>query len=96
MKPFMKTCYKCKANVKVAKCIKENIELNCMKCSNCGEEYFTSSELLKFDILGGKKSLVRKFGELHGGTIETISGGPELGAAIDAVERLLRARWGES
>jgi CRISPR/Cas system-associated protein Cas10 (large subunit of type III CRISPR-Cas system) len=64
MKPFMKTCYKCKNNVKIATCIKENIELNCMKCTTCGEEYFTSSELLKFDILSGKKSLVRKFGEL--------------------------------
>ena len=53
------------------------------------------------ELLGAKKRKamrweVRKFGELHGGTIETISGGPELGAAIDAVERLLRARWGES
>ena len=64
MKPFMKTCYKCKSSVKVAKCIKEGIELNCMRCSNCSEEYFTSSELVKFDILSGKKSLVRKFGEL--------------------------------
>jgi len=54
MKPFMKTCYKCKSAVKVAKCTKENIELNCMKCTSCGEEYFTSSELMKFDTITQK------------------------------------------
>lgn len=69
MKPFMKTCYKCKSDVKVAKCTKESIELNCMKCSNCGEEFFTSSELTKFDILTGKRKLVRKFGTLGDSTI---------------------------
>lgn len=69
MKKFMKICYKCGNKVKVAKCIKEGVSLNCLKCQKCGEEYFTSSELIKFDILTGKRKLVRKFGVLGDSTI---------------------------
>jgi Zn-finger nucleic acid-binding protein len=54
MKPFMKTCYKCNVDVKIAKCKKEEIELDCLRCPKCGEEYFTSSELTKFDLLTGR------------------------------------------
>ena len=64
MKKFMKTCYKCGTDVKVAKCIKEGVSLNCLKCPKCSEEYFTSSELIKFDIKTGKRKMVRKFGIL--------------------------------
>ena len=60
----MKTCYTCSTDVKIATCVKEGIELNCLKCPTCGEEYFTSSELIKFDILTGKRKLIRKFGAL--------------------------------
>ena len=66
---FMKTCYKCGDSVKVSKCTKEGITLNCLKCTKCGEEYFTSSELVKFDILSGKRKMVRKFGVLGESTI---------------------------
>jgi CRISPR/Cas system-associated protein Cas10 (large subunit of type III CRISPR-Cas system) len=69
MKQFMKTCYKCNVDVKIAKCIKENVELNCLKCPKCGEEYFTSSELIKFDILTGRRKMIRKFGVLGDSTI---------------------------
>lgn len=69
MRKFMKTCYKCNSPLKVSKCIKEGITLNCLRCQKCGEEYYTSSELLKFDILTGKKELVRKFGVLGDSTI---------------------------
>jgi hypothetical protein len=69
MKQFMKKCYKCNSEVKVSKCVKEGITLNCLKCPKCGEEYFTSSELIKFDILTGKKELIRKFGVLGDSTI---------------------------
>lgn len=51
MKRFMKTCYKCGADVKVAKCIKEGVELNCLKCPKCKEEYFTSSEFKRVLIV---------------------------------------------
>ncbi len=64
MKKFMENCYKCKTNVKISKSIKEGIELNCLKCPKCGEEYFTSSELVKFDILKGNRKMIRKFGSL--------------------------------
>ncbi len=64
MKPFMKTCYKCNTNVKTATCVKEGVELHCLRCPKCKEEYFTSSELIKFDILTGRRAMVRKFGVL--------------------------------
>ena len=69
MKQFMKTCYKCDTNVKISTCVKEGIKLHCLKCPKCGEEYFTSSELTKFDILSGRKKMVRKFGVLGDSTI---------------------------
>lgn len=69
MKKFMKTCYKCGTDVKLTKCTKEGVSLNCLKCPKCGEEYFTSSELIKLDILTGKRKLVRKFGVLGDSTI---------------------------
>ena len=69
MKKFMKACYKCGTDVKISKCIKEGIALGCLKCPKCGEEYFTSSELTRFDILTGKRKLVRKFGVLGDSTI---------------------------
>jgi hypothetical protein len=64
MKKFMKTCFKCGTNVKAAKCIKEGVSLNCLKCPKCDEEYFTSSELIKFDIMTGRRKMIRKFGLL--------------------------------
>ncbi len=61
---FMKTCYRCAVNVEVATVVKEGVELRCLKCPKCGEEYFTSSELVRFDILTGRRKMVRKFGVL--------------------------------
>ncbi len=69
MKKFMKTCYKCGTDVTVARCIKEGVTLNCLKCQNCGEEYFTSSELMKFDIQTGRRKMVRKFGIVGDSTV---------------------------
>ena len=60
----MKTCYKCGTNIQAGKCIKEGVTLDCLKCPKCGEEYFTSSELIKFDIKTRRRQLVRKFGIL--------------------------------
>lgn len=68
MKKFMKTCYLCGTEVKSARCRKEGVLLNCMRCPKCGEEYFTSSEILKFDIKTGRRSMVRKFGTLGDST----------------------------
>ena len=41
MKPFMKTCYKCKVKVKVGTVVKEGITMNCMICPKCNEKFFT-------------------------------------------------------
>ena len=57
LKQFMKICYKCNTNIKVSASVKEGIELHCLKCPTCGEEYFTSSALTKFDILSGRKKI---------------------------------------
>jgi len=65
----MKTCYKCGNKIKQVNIIKEGVNINCLKCLKCGEEYFTSSELIKFDIKKGRRSLVRKFGVLGDSTI---------------------------
>ena len=65
----MEKCYKCGTAVKVSKCIKEGISLNCLKCAECGEEYFTSSELIKFDIKTGRRKLIRKFGIVGDSTV---------------------------
>jgi len=67
-KKVMEICYKCGTGVKVTKCVKEGVNLNCLKCPKCGEEYFTSSELVKFDIKTGKRKLIRKFGILGDST----------------------------
>ena len=65
----MKTCYKCGTDVKVAKRTKEGITMDSLKCTKCAEEYFTSSELIKFDIKTGKRKMVRKFGTLGDSTV---------------------------
>ena len=65
----MKECYKCGTDIEISKCIKEGITLNCLKCPKCGEEYFTSSELIKFDIKKGNRKLIRKFGVLGNSTV---------------------------
>ena len=62
MKKFIKTCYKCGGEVEALKSVKEGIVLHGLTCKKCGEEYFTSRELIKFDILTGRRKLVRKFG----------------------------------
>ena len=40
-----------------------------LRCPKCKEEYFTSSELIKFDILTGRRKMIRKFGVLGDSTI---------------------------
>ena len=70
MKQFK--CYKCGSKVVEGKCIKEGISLDCMRCPSCKEEFFTSSELMRFDVLTGRRKMVRKFGVLGDSTIMRI------------------------
>ena len=64
MERFIDKCYKCKVKVKSAKVIKNKIELSCLKCPKCKEEFFTAGELTRYDIIRGKKSILRRFGIL--------------------------------
>ncbi len=69
MEKFLKTCYKCRVDVKRAVVVKEGIKLRCLRCPKCKEEYFTSSEIFRFDALTGRNKMVRKFGTLGDSTI---------------------------
>lgn len=39
---------------------KNSVKMRAQKCSKCGEIYIPGSEMLRYDILKGKSSLVRK------------------------------------
>ena len=69
---FIRKCYKCNIDVKKKYVVKDGIKLYCLKCPRCGEEYFTSSELMKYDILTGKRKMARKFGTLGESSIVRI------------------------
>ncbi|MDD9953324.1 MAG: AbrB/MazE/SpoVT family DNA-binding domain-containing protein [Candidatus Woesearchaeota archaeon] len=69
MKQFMKTCYECNIPVKKAVHNEGGVALNCLLCPKCGEKYFVSSEIVKWEILSGKRKNIRKFGTLGDSTI---------------------------
>jgi hypothetical protein len=69
MKQFMKTCYKCKAKVKPVNMIEDGKSLYGLRCSKCGETYFSSSDIIKHEIKTGKRKLVRKFGIIGDSTV---------------------------
>ena len=54
-------CHKCKVPTKKCKTKMNEVTLNCFKCPKCGEEYLTSSEYIKYEILTGKRQMIRKF-----------------------------------
>jgi len=39
---------------------KNGVKMKAQKCSKCGETYISGSEMLRYDILKGKSSMVRK------------------------------------
>jgi|SRR3989304_10075709 len=39
---------------------KDGVKLKAQKCSKCDEIYISGSEMLKYDIIKGKSSMVRK------------------------------------
>lgn len=69
MKKFIENCYKCNVKVKAQVVVKDGVRLQCLKCPKCGEEYFTSSELMKYDFHTGKRKMVRKFGVLGNSSV---------------------------
>jgi len=40
--------------------VKNGIKIKVQKCSKCGETYISGSEMLRYDIIKGKSSMVRK------------------------------------
>jgi len=51
----------CKGELKDHEQLKDDIEIHGWKCSECGETYFTSQELLRWEVLSGRrKDNVRK------------------------------------
>lgn len=58
MKPT--TCYLCGAKLRQAKIRMDGVELKCLKCPECGEELFPAGEMLKYEVLTGKRP-ARKF-----------------------------------
>lgn len=65
----MKTCYKCNVELENTTTLMGGVRLKCQKCPKCGEEYFTSSELMRYDILKGNRTMIRKFGTLGQSTV---------------------------
>ncbi|MBI4919556.1 hypothetical protein HY837_06500 [archaeon] len=53
----MKTCYNCGKQVKESGVIKEGVKLKCLKCFNCGEEFFSAGEMIRFDMLTGRRKI---------------------------------------
>lgn len=38
----------------------EGVKLKCLKCVKCGEELYSASEMLRYEVLTGKRKPVRK------------------------------------
>ncbi len=73
-KKFMEKCYKCNVKLKETTAIREGVDIYFLKCSKCGEEFYTSDELIRHDVLTGKRKLTRKFGLLGNSSIIRIPG----------------------
>ncbi len=54
------TCYLCGAKMKQMKTRMEDVELKSLKCTKCGEELYPAGEMLKYEVLTGKRP-ARKF-----------------------------------
>jgi len=51
----MERCVLCKGKLKEHREKKEEIEINGWKCSKCSETYFSSNEILRWEVLSGKR-----------------------------------------
>ena len=72
-----------KTVTKMAKCVcggklshtsieKNGVKLKVQKCSKCGEIYIPGSEMLKYDIIKGRSSMVRKIRKSGDSLIVTV------------------------
>ena len=65
----MKKCYVCDGKVVNHAAVKRGVTLKGERCTKCGEEFFPSGELLKFEALTAKRKNYRTFGRLGSSTI---------------------------
>lgn len=58
---MFKKCIECGGKLEKVSVKREKIELEAWKCSKCGEEYYPSEQITKFEIMTGRmKKYVRK------------------------------------
>jgi hypothetical protein len=62
-------CYACNGPVVAHTSVKEEVTLHGQRCAKCGEVFYRSSEILKFEALTGRTKRYRKFGRLGASTI---------------------------
>ena len=51
---------------------KNGVKMKAQKCSKCGEIYISGSEMLRYDIIKGKSSMVRKIRKSGDSLIVTV------------------------
>lgn len=52
----MERCVLCKGELKSHKEVSEGVEIRGWKCKKCGEVFFPSSEMLRWEVLTGRRS----------------------------------------
>jgi len=60
----LKNCPVCKAKLKKIIVEKKDVALAGYKCEKCNEVYFPSSEIVRYEILTGKRKPVRTIGRV--------------------------------
>ena len=60
----LKTCPLCKGKLKKVTETRRNIALAGYKCGKCDEIFFSSGEIVKYEILTGKRETVRTVGKV--------------------------------
>jgi hypothetical protein len=68
----LKRCPNCNTPLTEQVVMKDSIDIECLKCPKCDEEFYSSKELLRYEILSGKRKDVRKIGSLGNSTIVRI------------------------
>ncbi|MCS4540758.1 MAG: AbrB/MazE/SpoVT family DNA-binding domain-containing protein [Euryarchaeota archaeon] len=68
----MERCILCKGELEKHKEVNEGVGIKGWKCKKCGETFFPSSEMLKWEVLTGKRGLVRKVRKIGNSIIVTL------------------------
>jgi len=71
MKLKMAQCI-CGGSLSPATIVKNGVKMKVQKCERCGEIYIPGSEMLRYDIIKGKSSMVRKIRKSGDSLIVTV------------------------